>query len=66
MKPWWQSRTIWGVLVSLAGGLAALLGREFTTADQEQLLEALSAIAIAAGSILAIIGRVKASKKLGG
>jgi hypothetical protein len=60
-----QSKTFWGAMVAL-GGSALTLGRyTLTPADAAQAVDLLSGIASAAGSLVAIYGRVVASKKIG-
>lgn len=58
-KPWWQSRTIIGTLVSSAAIIAGVIGFEL---DADQVTELAVAGAALAGNILAWYGRVKASK----
>ena len=64
-KPFWQSRTVWGVVIMAAAGLIKPLGYELTPELQTALVDlVLNGVEIA-GAALAIFGRVAASKNLG-
>lgn len=63
-KSWWQSKTVWGGAVALIAGAAGLLGFNIGPEDQAALIDSLYAIASAVGGLLAIVGRVKASKRI--
>jgi hypothetical protein len=58
------SKTFWGAAVALAGAALTLSRYTLTPADAAQAVDLLSGIAGAAGSLLAIYGRVVASKKI--
>jgi hypothetical protein len=60
-----QSKTFWGAAVALAGSALTLSRYTLTPADAAQAVDLLSGIATAAGSLLAIYGRVVASRKIG-
>jgi hypothetical protein len=60
-----ESKTFWGAIVALAGSALTLGRYTLTPADASQAVDLLSGIAGAAGSLLAIYGRVVASKKIG-
>jgi hypothetical protein len=60
-----QSRTIWGIIVSVLAGLASKYGYEITPELQDGLITStLDAISVGAG-IYAGYARVKATKKIG-
>jgi hypothetical protein len=59
-----QSKTFWGAVVALAGSALALGHYTLTPADAVRAVDLLSAIASAAGGLLAIYGRIVASKKI--
>lgn len=65
-KPWWQSRTIIGALVSLLAVLAGAIGLPLTETDQVQLTNVLVALGGAAGTLLTILGRIRASRPVKG
>ena len=60
-----QSKTFWGAVVALAGSALTLGRYTLTPADAAQAVDLLSGIASAAGSLVAIYGRVVASRKIG-
>lgn len=59
------SKTVWGGIVALLAGGAAIFGYTFSEADQATLTEAVAGIASAVGGIIAIYGRVTATKAIG-
>lgn len=63
-KTWYQSRTIWGALVAILASLAHAGGFSLTAADQGQMADALVSLAGAAGGLLAIWGRLRATSKV--
>jgi hypothetical protein len=65
VKSIFLSRTFWGALASVAAGLLALFGYELGAADREGLVEAVSGLGATLGGLVAIWGRVKASKRIG-
>lgn len=65
VKVWWKSKTIWGGLVALAGGLAGLAGFEVDAATHAAVVNALSDAAVAIGALVAILGRFDAKQPIG-
>jgi len=65
-KPWWQSKTVLGVIVMAASGVASQTGlAELTAADQAAIVDwLLSAVGIGAAGF-AIWGRIVASQRIG-
>ena len=63
-KSWYKSKTVWGGLVALAGGLASLFGLETDAASSEAAASALTDMAIAIGSLVAIVGRFQAQRPI--
>lgn len=61
-KSLFVSKTFWGGLMAVAAGALGFFGYELGGADQQALIENGSAIAASLGGLIAIIGRVKASK----
>ncbi len=64
-KPWYQSRVIWGGIISILTPVAGLLGLEIAP----DVASDIAALAAAAGGLvgggLAIWGRVRATKSIG-
>lgn len=65
IKSWLSSKTVWGGVIALTATVAQFFGFTLTGADQSSLSDAIIQIAQAGGAILAIYGRVVASKKIG-
>ncbi|MEM7303616.1 MAG: hypothetical protein AAF468_21255 [Pseudomonadota bacterium] len=63
-KPWYQSKTIWGSLVSVAAGIAAGFQIEIDMATQEVLSNALFQLVSAGGALLAVYGRIVAASRI--
>lgn len=64
-KPWWQSKTLWGSIVTLGSAALGLAGLEIGEADREGLIELLSSLGAALGGIVAIVGRISARRRIG-
>ena len=63
-KKWYMSKSVWGGIIAVAAAVAGAFG--FTIGADEQNILAESAVAVAGvvGAVLAVVGRVKASKKI--
>ena len=64
-KPLIQSKTFWGAVVALGGATLTLAHYTLTPADAAQAVDLLSGIAGAIGGLIAIYGRVVATRKIG-
>lgn len=71
-KPFYASATIWGAGVAVVAGVAGVFGYTITPADQAALSDSIaqvvtlaSSVAALGGGLLAIWGRVRASKTIG-
>lgn len=60
-KPWWQSKTIWGVVVALVAQVLKSSGVDIS-AESPQLIDGILNVISLIGTVLAIYGRVRASK----
>ena len=60
-----QSKTFWGATVALGGSALTLGHYSLSPADAVQAVDLLSGIAGAVGGLIAIYGRVVATKKIG-
>ena len=60
-----ESKTFWGAVVTLGGAALALGHYLLSQADAAQAVDLLSGIASAVGGLIAIYGRVVATKKIG-
>lgn len=64
-KPIWQSKTVWGAGVAILASLAGLFGYTFSPDDQGVLIELITTVVTAGGGLLAVYGRVVATKPIG-
>lgn len=64
-KKWYLSKGVVGGGVSLLAFVAMIFGYAVTEADQVALTELVVAIGGAVASVVGIIGRIKADKKIG-
>ena len=64
VKSFLASKTIWGGLIALIASAAAIWGYSITPADQAQIVELVTGIGGIIGSVLAIYGRIVATKKI--
>ena len=64
-KPWFLSKTIWSALVSVAATLAAMFGFSVDAVGQSALAEAMLQTVSAVAGIVAILGRVGATSRIG-
>ena len=63
-KSFFQSTGIWGGLVSLVGGVS-FAGYSLTAEDAASAMSLMQGIVAAVGGLIAIYGRVKATKRIG-
>lgn len=63
-KSFLASTTVWGGLVAVAAAGLGFLGYTFGEADQAQVIDWASSLAGMAGGFVAIVGRVRASKRI--
>lgn len=68
-KKWYQSLTIWGTaILTICALILPLFGKvdlaNALSTEQGNIVDALSALGALIGSVLAIIGRIRASTKL--
>lgn len=65
-KQWWQSKAIWGSLISIVAVGVGFTGHQISAADQQVLVDAVSTVIATGGQVYAIYGRMVASSKIGG
>lgn len=63
-KSWYSSKTIWASLVALLFPIASFLGLATDHIGPQSLVEGLMQLAAAAGGLVAIIGRMKATSRI--
>lgn len=64
LKNWYMSKTVWGGVVAILASCSHILGVEIGSDDQSGLVDGLTALATAAGGLVAIWGRISATKRL--
>lgn len=63
-KHFWQSRTVWGGIISLSVFFLSWAGYAVSGADKATLVDDMTALVGIFGSLLAIYGRVVATKTI--
>ncbi|WP_350333391.1 hypothetical protein [Coralliovum pocilloporae] len=61
-KPWYQSRTIWGAVVSIGASVAALADVTVPDTTQAILADSLFQLTAVGGGIFSILGRLRAEQ----
>ena len=64
VKSFFASKTIWGGIIALIASAAAIWGYSITPADQAQIVELITGVGGIIGSVMAIYGRIVATKKI--
>lgn len=64
-KSWISSKGVWGGLIAVLSVVLGFIGLEISADDQAELINSLTMIGAAVGGVVAIVGRVLASKKIG-
>ncbi|QKV18622.1 hypothetical protein [Oricola thermophila] len=65
VKPWYLSKTIWSALVSVGATCGAMFGVPVDAGSQAALTEAILQAVSAVAGIVAILGRVGATSRIG-
>jgi cytochrome bd-type quinol oxidase subunit 1 len=60
-----SSKTVWGGIVTVASVIAGIFGYTVAEGDTAALVEAISQLGAVVGGIIAIVGRIYATKKIG-
>lgn len=63
-KKWYESKTMWAGLAVFGAGVAGMFGYSFGEADQSNLVELVTSAIGIGGGLLALYGRVKATKSV--
>lgn len=61
-KPWYESITIWGNVVTMLALVAGTLGYTISPEAQATIVAAASALAAAVGTVISIVGRKQADQ----
>ena len=65
VKSLMSSKTAWGAIIAILAGVAGIFGYSIASPDQVEIVNIASSIASSLGGLIAIYGRVKATKKIG-
>ena len=64
-KPWYLSRTIWASIITIVAATGSFFGLPFAGLDDPALADALLQAITAISGVVAILGRVSASTRIG-
>lgn len=64
LKPWYQSKTVWGALIAVGASMLKLAGVELADGMQEELADGAVSLAGTLGGLLALYGRISATTTL--
>lgn len=65
VKPLLASKTFWGAIIGVLAAGAGLFHYTITPADQASIIDLIVGVSGIAGSLIAIYGRIVASKQIG-
>ena len=63
-KKWYQSKTVWGSVVTIAAAVAGVFGYGIDADTQGRIVENISSVIAAVGGLFALFGRLVADKKI--
>ena len=63
-KKWYESKGVWGGVISVIAIILGVFGYNITPEDQQTIVASLAALGATVGSIVAVVGRVKATKQI--
>lgn len=64
-KKWYESKAVWGGIISVASIAGGAFGYTVSDGDQEQLATAFAGAGATFGAVLSIVGRIKATHSIG-
>ena len=64
-KHWWESKTVWGAVVTLVSAGSGLGGIIVEPGEQATLVDFLASAGAALGGLLALTGRLVAKSRIG-
>ncbi len=65
MKSIFASKTFWGAIIAVGAGVAGVFHYAISAEDQAQLVDIVAGVGAGVGGLIAIWGRVTASKQIG-
>lgn len=63
-KPWYQSKTIWAAIVTVAASGASLFGIVYSASEQAAAIDALVAVTTSLAGLAALFGRLAAKTRI--
>lgn len=66
LKPWYQSRAVWGALVAIAASVMRSAGLGLPEGAEGEIADAALSLAGTAGGLAALYGRIVATRPIGG
>ena len=64
LKPWYLSKTVWGSVIAILAALAGLFDVDLSPADQGRAVDLIVQIVGAAGGLIALLGRFRATHRI--
>lgn len=64
-KPWYLSRTVWAAIATIVAAVLGLFGLPLNDVDQAATAEALLQVATAIAGMVALLGRLVATTRIG-
>lgn len=64
-KSIFASKTVWGAIIAIGAGVAGIFGYSIGAEDQASLVELGVSVVASVGGVIAMFGRVKATKRVG-
>ncbi len=64
-KKWYESKTIWASIVTVAAAVAGMFGYTIDTDTQNAIISNITSLVAAVGGVIAMWGRIVADKKIG-
>lgn len=64
VKAWYQSKSVWGSIVTIASMVAAVAGMPIETGDQQNLATLMTTMAGTLGALVSLVGRLRARHRI--
>ncbi|MDS7596554.1 hypothetical protein [Agrobacterium tumefaciens] len=64
IKPWYQSKTVWGALIAVFAPLLHVVGFNLPAGFESELAEGIVTVAGGIGGLVALYGRLAATKTI--
>ena len=64
-KSLFASKTFWGAIIAAACGIAGIFGKQIAPDEQASLIDGAASVGVLIGTVVAIVGRMRATTKIG-